>query len=119
MSRSDVPVANLSRASYLDAARGLAILGVIGVHVSQHFKSGIAGIDGALFAGQFGVQLFFAISAYTMCLTLEQRISRDSRPFLAFFGAAFQSARTTNVGSDACVSRVCCRREHAFCQQEP
>jgi fucose 4-O-acetylase-like acetyltransferase len=56
MSGSDAPVENPCRTSYLDVAKGLAILRVIGAHVSRHFESGIAGIDRALFAGQFGVQ---------------------------------------------------------------
>lgn len=72
------------RAGFLDVCRGVAIVGVMAVHTSQNFKTGQPLVDGVLFTGQFGVQLFFAVSAFTMCLTLEQRLSRDRRPFLAF-----------------------------------
>jgi exopolysaccharide production protein ExoZ len=33
--------------------------------------------------------LFFVVSAFTMCLTLEQRFSKDQRPFLAFWARRF------------------------------
>jgi exopolysaccharide production protein ExoZ len=92
MSASDVEAIGKSarspRAEFLDVARGLAILGVMAVHTSQQFK-----VDGFLdrlfFAGQFGVQLFFVVSAFTMCLTLEQRFCKDQRPFLAFWVRRF------------------------------
>jgi len=60
------------RYSYIDALRGFAILGVMAVHVSL-----FAGVTG--FAkdfvewGQMGVQLFFVVSALTLCLSIERK----------------------------------------------
>ena len=58
---------------HIDSLRGIAILLVILVHTSQ----GIGGISfplGFLFRyGQMGVQLFFVISAYTLCLSMDRR----------------------------------------------
>ena len=80
--------AESARVQFLDVARGLAILGVMAVHTSQQFRvNGF--LDHFFFAGQFGVQLFFVVSAFTMCLTLEQRVMKDRHPFLAFLARRF------------------------------
>lgn len=70
---------------YIDALRGIAILLVIIVHVSQT----IPGLS-PLFIyitsrGQFGVQLFFIISALTLLLSYEQRILKDGEQVNIFF----------------------------------
>lgn len=61
---------------YIDAARGIAILMVVICHAVQPYRSSIGRIwtDIAM-AGQYGVQLFFAASALTLCMAWE----RDSR----------------------------------------
>lgn len=64
----------MSRLKFLDIGRGIAILGVIAVHTNQNFPTGISVLDFALRLGQYGVQLFFVISAYTMMHTLQTRI---------------------------------------------
>jgi exopolysaccharide production protein ExoZ len=56
-----------------DFLRGLAILGVIAVHTSQIFPSQISAIDFMASLGRFGVQLFYFISALTMCYMWEIR----------------------------------------------
>lgn len=59
--------------SFINSARGIAILMVIIVHTSQlyHFKNIFVKL---LFDyGQMGVQLFFIASAYTLCLSAEKR----------------------------------------------
>lgn len=80
---------NVRRADFLDVARGLAILGVMAVHTSQHYPSGLWLIDKGLFLGQFGVQLFFVISAYTMCMTMQARQHLERRAILAFWVRRF------------------------------
>lgn len=57
---------------YLDALRGIAILGVVLVHSGilsgqQHTLYVIA------FTGQRGVQLFYMVSAFTLFMTLDSR----------------------------------------------
>lgn len=51
----------------LDFLRGIAIIGVIAVHTSQGFTTNIAHLDYLLGLGRFGVQLFFVVSAITIC----------------------------------------------------
>jgi len=78
--------AKKNRLDYIDALRGIAILGVFVVH-----SSGGAGadVDGLLrkiaSCGQYGVQLFFVISAYTILLSLDRRESNDKHLYSNFF----------------------------------
>lgn len=64
----------VQRIGWLDSLRGVAVLGVILVHVSQ-----IANVGGPLgqicSMGRYGVQLFFVISAVTICLTYEKAVA--------------------------------------------
>jgi peptidoglycan/LPS O-acetylase OafA/YrhL len=64
--------------AYVDLLRGIAVLMVILVHVSQEVQdlSGLA----ASFAhyGQMGVQLFFIASAYTLCSSFDRRRSEHA-----------------------------------------
>ena len=75
---SDKLIGNENRFRSLDFLRGLAILGVISIHVSLGLPTQIAIIDHALSFGLYGVQLFYLISAITMCLMWEQRASERS-----------------------------------------
>jgi exopolysaccharide production protein ExoZ len=61
MTKSDHRITNL------DQLRGIAILAVICIHVSARFPSNINLLDFILSLGAYGVQLFFFISAFTMC----------------------------------------------------
>jgi peptidoglycan/LPS O-acetylase OafA/YrhL len=67
-----------TRIGWLDALRGWAILGVVLVHTGQ----GIAGLPGfwggVAAAGQYGVQLFFIVSALTIGLTYERQVQGGS-----------------------------------------
>ncbi|MBN3788792.1 acyltransferase [Burkholderia sp. Ac-20353] len=60
-----------NRLHALDVGRALAILGVVAVHLSEW----VPGLPGWLAtiarSGQYGVQLFFVISAFTICMALE------------------------------------------------
>jgi peptidoglycan/LPS O-acetylase OafA/YrhL len=63
------PTLNNRLRSY-DFLRGLAIAGVVAVHTSMIFRNGL---NGVFFMGRFGVQLFFLVSAMTMCRMWEAR----------------------------------------------
>jgi len=68
----DRPQPRESRVGSIDALRGVAILMVILVHVGQNVPRD------SLFAswtpfGQYGVQLFFVLSAYSLCLSFARR----------------------------------------------
>lgn len=77
-------IENRNRFEYIDAMRGLAIFLVMVVHAGSR-----AGVDGYLRlfteAGQYGVQLFFVVSAYTILLSLDRRRTGDPRLMQNFF----------------------------------
>jgi len=68
----------IERLAPLDLMRGLAIFGVLVVHTSQVVSAGSA-FDALLAFGRFGVQLFFLVSAYTMCYMWDARIHETNR----------------------------------------
>jgi peptidoglycan/LPS O-acetylase OafA/YrhL len=69
---------------WIDALRGLAILMVLANHVALV----VPGLSAPLLAlarfGQMGVQLFFVASAYTLCLSWQQRHVEAPQPVLRF-----------------------------------
>jgi peptidoglycan/LPS O-acetylase OafA/YrhL len=69
----------------IDALRGIAILGVIAVHVSQKCETLTGFLLSAAHCGNFGVQLFFVASAFTLTLSQYQRKSNEKKPIRNFF----------------------------------
>lgn len=59
------------RVAALDAGRALAIVGVVAVHLSFQFPNLPHAVTLVARMGQYGVQLFFVISAITIFMTLE------------------------------------------------
>ena len=59
--------------NYIDSIRGIAILMVIMVHAAQPFQNLNPMIKSLSYYGQLGVQLFFIASAYTLCLSSDNR----------------------------------------------
>ncbi|HEY9657997.1 MAG TPA: acyltransferase family protein [Allocoleopsis sp.] len=57
----------------IDSLRGIAILLVILVHTSKSVEGLSFPISAISNYGQMGVQLFFIVSAYTLCLSMERR----------------------------------------------
>lgn len=68
-----MPASNkpIKKYHYIDALRGIAILGVIIIHVGEMQNSTF--IENKTKYGQLGVQLFFVASALTLCLSMEKR----------------------------------------------
>jgi peptidoglycan/LPS O-acetylase OafA/YrhL len=70
---------------FVDALRGLALLGVVVVHTSQR----VAGLSPRMAEiagyGAFGVHLFFVTSAFTLFLTLHRRSRSEAHPTLNYF----------------------------------
>ncbi len=62
-----------SNLQYIDSLRGVAILMVILVHTSQTVSGLHSYIQTVCNFGQMGVQLFFVLSAFTLCLSMERR----------------------------------------------
>ncbi|WP_431201669.1 acyltransferase family protein [Bradyrhizobium betae] len=73
----------LSRSHSLDFLRGLAILGVLAIHVSQSFPSNIHAVDYAFMCGWTGVNVFYFVSAITMCLMWTRRV--EANPTRKFY----------------------------------
>lgn len=64
------------RYEFLDTLRGVAILGVLSTHCAYFAGGDFPGKPFA-FAGLYGVQLFFMVSAFTIFMTLERALERD------------------------------------------
>lgn len=62
-----------NRFDYIDALRGVAILMVIAVHSSQSVTNLPALVSKVASYGQMGVQLFFVLSAITLCYSIDQK----------------------------------------------
>jgi peptidoglycan/LPS O-acetylase OafA/YrhL len=69
---------------FLDAMRGLAILGVLSTHCAWFAGGDFRGRPFA-FAGMYGVQLFFVVSAFTIFMTLERAVPREPALIRSFF----------------------------------
>lgn len=74
----------LSRSHTLDFLRGLAIVGVMAIHVSQSFPSHIRAVDFTFVCGWVGVNVFYFVSAMTMCLMWTQRAT-ETNPTRKFY----------------------------------
>ncbi|MET4391264.1 exopolysaccharide production protein ExoZ [Bradyrhizobium sp. F1.4.3] len=72
------------RSHTLDFLRGLAIAGVMAIHVSQSFPSNIHAVDFTFVCGWVGVNVFYFVSAMTMCLMWTQRTS-EANPIRKFY----------------------------------
>jgi peptidoglycan/LPS O-acetylase OafA/YrhL len=72
------------RFEYLDALRGIAILGVLSIHSSN--ASG-DNFPGSIYAdaGRYGVQLFFMVSAFTIFMTLDSALAKGTSLFRDFY----------------------------------
>ncbi|MGJ1361382.1 acyltransferase family protein [Sphingobacterium spiritivorum] len=72
--------------SYINSARGMAILMVILVHVFTLYSGKVNHplIKILFYYGQMGVQLFFVASAYTLCLSSENRQS-ENKSLIKFY----------------------------------
>ncbi|MDR0873861.1 MAG: acyltransferase [Prevotellaceae bacterium] len=71
---------------YVDALRGLAILGVIMVHTGQYVTLFVPFIfKNFLNNGQMGVQLFYLASALTLFLSMKNRTLKEQYPTKNFF----------------------------------
>jgi exopolysaccharide production protein ExoZ len=73
-----------ARSHTLDVLRGLAIAGVKAIHVSQSFPSGVRIVDFVFGSGWVGVNVFYFVSAMTMCLMWTQRAT-ESNPTRKFY----------------------------------
>ncbi|MGY8708851.1 acyltransferase [Bradyrhizobium sp. 18BD] len=76
--RTGDSAAVFGRSHSLDFLRGLAIVGVMAIHVSQSFPSNIHAVDYAFMCGWTGVNVFYFVSAMTMCLMWTRRTEANA-----------------------------------------
>jgi peptidoglycan/LPS O-acetylase OafA/YrhL len=83
----------IKKYGYIDALRGLAILGVLYVHNYNYFDYGNSELPNwfleSVEYGQRGVQLFFIASAFTLCLSLQSRMKNEKHFLKNFFMRRF------------------------------
>ncbi|MGL9621300.1 acyltransferase [Bradyrhizobium sp. U531] len=82
--RTEQGTTPFARSHTLDVLRGLGIVGVMAIHVSQAFPSNIYAVDYAFMCGWTGVNVFYFVSAMTMCLMWTQR-SGETDPTRKFY----------------------------------
>jgi len=70
---------------FVDALRGLALLGVVLVHTSQQVPQLSPRTAAIMGYGAFGVHLFFVTSAFTLFLSLHRRSRSEARPTVNYF----------------------------------
>ncbi|QPF90212.1 acyltransferase family protein [Bradyrhizobium commune] len=81
--RTDQGATRFGRSHTLDVLRGIGIAGVMAIHISQSFPSNIRAIDFAFMCGWAGVNVFYFVSAMTMCLMWTQRT--ETNPTRKFY----------------------------------
>jgi peptidoglycan/LPS O-acetylase OafA/YrhL len=82
--RTEQGITPFARSHTLDVLRGLGIAGVMAIHVSQSFPSHIHVVDYTFMCGWTGVNVFYFVSAMTMCLMWTQR-SGETDPVRKFY----------------------------------
>ncbi len=80
----DKATASPHKYAFIDCMRGLAVLGVMGVHCVQRTPEVPAWLHHLLDSGQFGVQLFFMVSAFTLLNSMNSR-KTEAHPTLNYF----------------------------------
>lgn len=73
-----------TRHGYIDALRGLAIIGVLCIHTGFFAAPASAPLRWLADNGARGVQLFYVISACTLLMSIRKRAEREERPWLAY-----------------------------------
>lgn len=82
MSRSEIVI---EKYDYIDALRGLAVLGVILTHCGYKVSGLPNFVQNFAIEGSRGVQLFFVISAFTLFNSYSKRKTRETNSGLKFF----------------------------------
>jgi peptidoglycan/LPS O-acetylase OafA/YrhL len=76
---------DIRKYDFIDALRGIAILGVILVHSTQLVKPTDSTLEWLASEGARGVQLFFIASALTLCMSWSARKTHEFSPVRNFY----------------------------------
>lgn len=77
------------RYRYIDALRGIAVIGVVVVHVANSLVIEGSWLNTLLSSGSRGVQLFYLVSSLTIFMSLVSRRERGSVSWTTFFARRF------------------------------
>lgn len=83
---------NMEKLKFVDSLRGYAILLVILNHTAQSISGLPAWLYNISYFGKYGVQLFFVMSAYTLCLSWSNRKQESNQTFKYFIRRYFRIA---------------------------
>lgn len=76
----------LKKLPYVDSLRGFAILGVIFFHCGQSDCGSYPfWLSMLVNSGQYGVQLFYCISAFTLFMSMDYRETTEKHPLINYF----------------------------------
>ena len=81
--------ADIQKFDYIDSLKGFAILGIVFSHTVQWAIPSSEFLNGFAMKGVLGVQLFFLISAFTLCFSMERRVQSESHPIRNYFFRRF------------------------------
>jgi len=87
-SSSPLPTNEPEHFGYVDALRGIAILLVVFVHTAYYMHPDTIFRKIGVF-GQYGVQLFFVMSAFTLCHSMNRQQSLNAVEYGKFFTRRF------------------------------
>ena len=80
-----MPPSDTRKHDFIDALRGLAVLGVVMVHAAQAANPESAWLRKLMGSGAHGVQLFYVASALTLCMSWLARSPHESSPARNFY----------------------------------
>jgi peptidoglycan/LPS O-acetylase OafA/YrhL len=75
----------LKKYAYIDALRGIAILGVVSLHCAQAVPAKTGLLRVLMLSGVRGVQLFYIASAITLCMSWHARRKEEAFPISNYF----------------------------------
>jgi peptidoglycan/LPS O-acetylase OafA/YrhL len=83
-SERGAPPESVKHYAYLDSLRGVAFLGVMAVHTNWRVAGVPAWCKQLFMFGNYGVQLFFVLSALTLCMSMQGRSRVENNPNVSF-----------------------------------
>jgi peptidoglycan/LPS O-acetylase OafA/YrhL len=76
----------IEKYQYIDSLRGIAVLAILLTHCQLYGRNLYSlPFKSLLDHGTLGVQLFFIISAFTLCLSFDKRYRQEKHPLLNFY----------------------------------
>ncbi|MCB1754794.1 MAG: acyltransferase [Gammaproteobacteria bacterium] len=88
----------MQKFDHIDSLRGVAVLMVVLVHTGQTISNLAPDLEFATRYGQLGVQLFFLVSGFTLCLSMDSRAEKKFASTKFYIRRFFRIAPLYYVG---------------------